>query len=48
MDDAGKFPVWNETLDIKLSAGNNDSEILKITCFDEDLIMDSNVGEAEF
>lgn len=48
MNDAGKFPVWNETLDIKLPAGNNDSEILKISCFDEDLIMDSNVGEAEF
>lgn len=45
MDDAGKFPKWNETIAVSVSG---EEEVLKITCFDEDLILDAHVGEADF
>ena len=49
MDDAGRFPVWNETLTIKFETEQVAKQTsLKIVCFDEDLIMDSHVGQAVF
>ena len=45
MDDAGRFPKWNETIAIPVKG---EEEVLKITCFDEDLILDAHVGEADF
>lgn len=49
MDDAGRSPIWNETLTIKFETEQVAKESsLKIVCFDEDLIMDSHVGQAVF
>lgn len=45
MDNAGKNPKWNETIAIPVSG---EDETLKITCFDEDLILDAHVGEMDF
>lgn len=45
LDNAGKNPVWNQTFDIPI---NSLLDNLKFTCYDEDFIMDSCVGEAIF
>jgi len=45
MDDAGRNPKWNETISFPVSG---EEDILKITCFDEDLILDAHVGQADF
>ncbi len=38
-------PIWNEKIEIpNISASNP----IRVVCFDEDLIMDECVGEAEF
>ena len=42
--DGGKKPVWNECLEIPISDGN----ILKITCYDEDLIMDDFLAQHSY
>ena len=44
--DAGKFAVWNENLIIQVKDGR--STMLKVQLFDEDLISDSLIGEANF
>lgn len=38
-------PKWNETISIPVSG---EEDTLKITCFDEDMILDAHVGEADF
>ena len=49
MDDAGTLPVWNEVLEIPVQDREKaKSETYEITCYDEDLIMDSHVGAANF
>lgn len=41
LDDAGKNPVWNQTIEIPLDSIKDE---IKVTCYDEDFIMDSFVG----
>lgn len=40
---------WDEVVNVALSQGvqSPDKELLSIVCFDEDLIMDTNVGEVQ-
>ena len=38
-------PEWNELIDIP---NVSEDDIIKVTCFDEDLIKNSNVGHAKF
>ena len=46
VQDGGMKPVWNQTLEIPIPQNVLDKgEKLCITCFDEDLIMDSFVGQ---
>ncbi|TNV82543.1 hypothetical protein FGO68_gene12267 [Halteria grandinella] len=44
--DAGRFPVWNETVEIPLKSVENDQ--IKLILYDEDYIMDSYVGADTF
>jgi len=46
IEDAGKAPAWNETIDIPVSSVNNAK--FMITCFDEDVMMDDFVGQKLF
>ena len=49
IDDAGKNPVWNDTLTIPIEGREAARyESVNITCYDEDLIMDSHVGSGDF
>jgi Ca2+-dependent lipid-binding protein len=45
IQEGGKTPVWNEVFEIAIDSLQDK---IKIRCFDEDLIMDDFVGEAEF
>lgn len=45
IQEGGKCPVWNEVLQIPILGHGDD---LKITCFDEDMIVDDLVGSAFF
>jgi Ca2+-dependent lipid-binding protein len=45
LDDAGKNPIWNQTIEVPIKSIKDN---LKFTCYDEDFIMDSCVGEAVF
>ncbi len=44
--DAGKKPKWEEVLEVNGIESIEDT--VKLTCYDEDLMMDECVGEAEF
>jgi Ca2+-dependent lipid-binding protein len=46
LEDAGKKPKWEETLEIPIESLEEDR--IKITCYDEDVMMDDFVGEEEF
>lgn len=45
LQEAGKNPIWNEILAIPIYSMD---EEFKITCYDEDLLMDDLVGSAMF
>ncbi len=45
IQDGGKTPIWNEKLQIPYNT-INDSIVM--TCYDEDIMMDDFVGEAEY
>lgn len=49
--EGGKLPVWNETLTIPVSQKMLDDQNLqelKVTCYDEDVIVHDKVGTAIF
>ncbi len=43
--DAGKSPKWNQTLQIPIVSKK---DLLLITCYDEDVMMDDFVGQRKF
>ena len=43
--EGGRKPVWNQTFEIPILSMEDD---IKITCFDEDLILDDLVGFSYF
>ena len=45
IQEGGKNPVWNEAFVIPISSMDDE---LKITCFDEDLLVDDLVGSKVF
>lgn len=47
LEDAGKNPKWNEILEIPIN-NTIDETTFKITCYDEDVIMDDFVGQHIF
>ncbi|TNV83132.1 hypothetical protein FGO68_gene5962 [Halteria grandinella] len=46
INEGGKNPVWNRTFEIPIENFHDDE--IKMTCFDEDVLKDDNVGEAKF
>lgn len=47
LDDGGKNPKWNEIIEIPIT-NSPDEVTFKITCFDEDIMMNDFVGQQVF
>lgn len=47
IQEGGEKPEWNQTLNLMLTTLKDDQEI-KVTCFDEDVIVNDVVGSGTF